>query len=54
MSHFERANPSLWIKLVLVRNMRNARNERPVQLLVEDERVEPEEEDPRPPLLRDD
>ena len=54
MSHFGRANPSLWIKIVLIRNVLNARNERPVQLLVEEEGVESEEEDPRPPLLRDD
>ena len=54
MSHFERANPSLWIKIVLIWNVWNARNERPVQLLVEEEAVESEEEDPRPPLLRDD
>ncbi len=38
---------------MLIKNVRNARNERPVQLLVEEEGAESEEEDPRPPLLRD-
>ena len=54
MSQFNRAHRSLWIKIVLIRNILNARNERPVQLLIEEEAVESEEEDPRPPLLRDD
>lgn len=54
MSQFHRANRSIWIKIVLIKNVRNARNERPVQLLIEEEAVESEEEDPRPPLLRDD